>query len=179
MEPIETPEEDVELIVHRAITGDSKAFATLAEIYRPGVRRAVRKVLACTDSCDDVEQEVFLLAWRALPRLREPEKFAGWLLAIAKRQAIHAAQRLTVQRRQRVDNEILGSLTADSPEPESDWLSARVQALPDDLRSATVLHYLEGWPVSKIAADFSLPVTTVKWRLHRARQLLRQWVGDC
>lgn len=161
-----------ETLVSRAMAGDATAFAALTVAYRPGVRRSIAKIISSREVAEDLEQETFLTAFRGLPHLRAPEKFAGWLFAIARNHALRAAAGERFQSQRRVDPAVLESIPA-SPLPADDWISGRVQSLPDDLRIPAVLHYLEGWPVVKISESLSLPVTTVKWRLHRARQLLR------
>jgi RNA polymerase sigma-70 factor (ECF subfamily) len=161
-----------ETLVSRAMAGDATAFAALTVAYRPGVRRSIAKIISSREVAEDLEQETFLTAFRGLPHLRAPEKFAGWLFAIARNHALRAAAGERFQSQRRVDPAVLESIPA-SPLPADDWISGRVQSLPDDLRIPAVLHYLEGWPVVKISESLSLPVTNVKWRLHRARQLLR------
>ena len=159
-------------LVLRAMSGDPAAFAALTVAYRPGVRRTIGKIISSRELAEDIEQETFLTAFRGLPHLRTPEKFAGWLFAIARNHALRASAGERFQSQRRVDAAVLESIPA-PPFPTEDWISGRVQALPEELRIPAVLHYLEGWPVAKISEDLSLPVTTVKWRLHRSRQLLR------
>ena len=161
-----------ETLVSRAMAGDSAAFAALTVAYRPGVRRSIAKIVSSRELAEDIEQETFLTAYRGLPHLRSPEKFAGWLFAIARNHALRAASGERFHSQRQVDPAVLETIPA-APATFDDWISGRVQSLPDDLRIPAVLHYLEGWPVAKISESLSLSVTTVKWRLHRARQLLR------
>src|SRR5512136_3407576 len=81
-----------EILVVGAILGDLSAFNVLACRYRPAVLRTARLIVP-QDDADDVAQEALLLAFKALPSLEDPAKFAAWLRAITRRCALRYQDR--------------------------------------------------------------------------------------
>jgi RNA polymerase sigma-70 factor (ECF subfamily) len=130
----------------------------------------VRRIIPNLELADDVAQEALVLAYRALPRLRDRTKFAGWLLAIAR----HRAFRMLRAERPTLALDAVPDLVAPVPDSGTETLITAMAALPEDFRRPALLHYLEGWPVNRIAEVDGLTATTVKWRLHRAREILRR-----
>jgi RNA polymerase sigma-70 factor (ECF subfamily) len=139
----------------------------------------------CREQAEDIAQEVFLLAFKALPQLQDPSKFSSWLYAIAR----HRARRVSMQasRFQPTEATVLDRLIlANSQEigvhPAEECVSRAERAyvpellaeLDSDFRIPLRLRYYEEWPVQQISEFLMLPVTTVKWRLHKGRLLMRQ-----
>src|SRR5512135_1427679 len=86
-----------EALVVTALLGDLDAFDTLASRYRPAVIRTARAIVGAEDA-EDVAQEAFLLAFKALPSLEEPAKFAVWLSAITRHFSYRFARRERTRR---------------------------------------------------------------------------------
>ena len=172
-------------LLRLAANGDADAFDALV---RPRLDRLFRMAVAITRSeadARDATQDACVLAWRELPRLRDPARFDAWLSQIL----VNAA-RGVVRRTSRVR---IRELSSDAPFGESDKPSqepsipAEVDAFPDaeairrafsrldgKTRAILVLHYVEGQPLADIARLTASPVGTVKWRLSRARQALER-----
>lgn len=175
---------DKELVVY-ATLGRLEAFDELVRRYRVAVALVAGQVLSSRAAAEDVAQETFLLAFKALPQLREPEKFAGWVCAIARHRARRVAareERNLPTEPSKMDRLLLAHSQELSVSPEArcaqseqdDCISKAFARLSFDLGLPLRLYYFEQWPVARIAAFLSLPVTTIKWRLHRGRTLLRQ-----
>ncbi|MFZ4506121.1 MAG: RNA polymerase sigma factor [Fimbriimonas sp.] len=166
--------------IDQAKRGDALAFDRLFRSYRPSVALVVQRVLGSRSAVEDVVQDTFLQAFRALPQLRDTSKFAGWLMAIARHRAIRVSKMESRERPvefSQLDRKVLREIEAsrmDECDEHWEWVLARFQDLPDEIRQAAELHYLHGWPIAKIASQLDLTGTTVKWRLHRCRELLRK-----
>jgi RNA polymerase sigma-70 factor (ECF subfamily) len=179
---------DTELVLS-ALIGDMEAFDELVRRFRGAVLAVAEATLGRRDLAEDVAQEAFLVAFKMLPQLQEPDKFAAWLCAITRRRAWRAATR--ERRRQAEDLSALDRvILANSRElpghPEQTALrnalqrevDAALDRLPEAYRLALRLHYLEEWTAPQIAEFLSLPLTTVKWRLHHGRKLLCNALTD-
>src|SRR5262245_50870654 len=153
-------------LVERARRGDADAFAVLVERHHAAVHRAVRARLGDELDAQEVVQETFVRAWRELPGLREPARFAAWLGRIAQRQAPGPDAR---SRRPPAPLPIDGF---EVPEPDAHAATAATVAavraavgrLPRLDREATALFYLEGYSVAEVAARLRVPPGTVKRR---------------
>ncbi len=176
---------DEETLVLWATVGDLEAFDELARRFRPAVTLVARQEIGSRDAAEDVAQDALLLAFRALPQLKEAAKFPSWLGAIARHRARRIAAgegRQQPVERNELDQLVLAQSAALCPHPaeevlrraEHTALSLQVDALPAELRTVLHLFYFEEWPVKRIADFLSLPVTTVKWRLHEGRNRMRR-----
>src|SRR5690242_18546902 len=88
MTPLESPDE---LLVIAAVLGNLEAFEQLVVRYRPAVVRLARTIVGADDA-EDVAQDSLLLAFKALPTIEEPRKFAAWLSAITRNRALRFSQ---------------------------------------------------------------------------------------
>lgn len=176
-----------ELVVY-ALLGSLEAFDELVRRFRPAVVLVANQVLPSRSAAEDVAQEAFLLAFKALPQLKDRAKFAGWLCAIAR----HRARRIALREQQcvpfepsKLDRLLLMHSRALAAKPEIEWerqherdcVLEALERLPSDFRVVLHLQHYEEWAVGRIAAFLSLPITTVKWRLHRGRHLLREYLS--
>ncbi len=170
-----------EMLVIAAILGDLRSFDALALRYRAAAYR-VAQVIAGNDLAEDAVQESLLLAFKALPSIEEPAKFASWLYAITRHVAMRMSRRSREERNQRVDlDEALLEHSDAFARPfaprdtfEEAWVRAAIDTLDEDHRLVLKLRFYDEMPLKRIADFLDLPLTTVKWRLHRAKQLLRQ-----
>jgi RNA polymerase sigma-70 factor (ECF subfamily) len=172
-----------EALVRLARLDNPHACDELVRRYRGAVILVAEQILCSREAAEDAAQETFLLAFRALSQLQEAAKFSGWLYTIAR----HRARRMRWRdrRTESVDQTRLdyllqwrGGEFAAHPaeEAERNHRRASVRALlaemPEESQTVLLLHYFEEWPVTRIAEFLSLPLTTVKWRMHQARKRL-------
>lgn len=178
-------ETDKEL-VRRVQAGDRRAFDLLFSRYHHKIVNLVARYLRDSEDVQDVVQEAFIKAFRALPRFRGESAFYTWLYRIA----INTAKNHIVARSRRppgVDVEVEDAEHLDGADalrdlenPESalarDELSAEIDSaiadLPDDLRSAVTLREFDGLTYEQIAEIMECPVGTVRSRIFRAREAI-------
>jgi RNA polymerase sigma-70 factor, ECF subfamily len=169
-----------EVLVVAAILGDLDAFDELAMRYRAAVVRVAQSVVGREDA-EDVAQDAWLLAFKALPSIEDPTRFAAWLAVITRHRAFrfNKQQRAHTAGRVELDEFLLGQLAALGPHvigSEDDELSKALENLPAGYAMALRLRFLDEMPLKRIAAFLGVPVSTVKWRVHRGKQLLREQV---
>ena len=168
---------DADLVV-LARDGNPVAFRLLVERHQPMVRARARSLCGNPSDVDDVVQESFLQAFIALDRLRDPERFAAWLAAIALN--VCRAQYRRAQPTLLPDwPESLHPASADgSPSVEdldrADVLRAAIAGLPAGQRRAVALHYYAGLPAGQIAGQPG----TARVSLHKARHRLRAYITE-
>jgi len=172
-----------EVLVVAAIVGDLKAFDQLVRRYRAAVMRVAASV-AGREHAEDVAQDAWLLAFKALPSIEEPRKFAAWLSAITRHRAMRFGQSESRLKAQRValDDVLIEKLEALSkPLTEgiaSLELRAALESLPVDYALTLKLRFLDEMPLERIAAFTGAPLSTVKWRVRQGKKLLRQKVAS-
>ena len=174
-------------LVRRVQRGERGAYDLLVLKYQHKVVKLVMRYLRNPADAEDVAQEAFVKAYRALPQFRGDSAFYTWLYRIA----INTAKNAVVARdRNPVDfdldmtnndesYEMQGRLK-DSETPEAlvltdeirTTVNAAIANLPDDLRTAIVLRELEGLSYEEIAATMDCPVGTVRSRIFRAREAI-------
>ncbi|HEV2762587.1 MAG TPA: RNA polymerase sigma factor [Pyrinomonadaceae bacterium] len=168
-----------EVLVVAAILGDLDAFGQLASRYRAAAVRAAQAVVG-RDDAEDVAQDALLLAFRALPSIEEPSKFAAWLGAITRNRALRFAESERARGHARVefDELLLEHVEALArplvEEGGDEELRLALEAVPADYALVLRLRFLDETPLKRIAAFLGVPVSTVKWRVHRGKELLRE-----
>jgi len=175
MARLESPDE---LLVVAAILGNLEAFEELVLRYRPAVVRLARTVVG-SDFAEDVAQDSLLLAFKALPTIEEPGKFAGWLSAITRHRALRFNKSETAHLSKRVplDEALIEKIEA-LTKPLTDGgkneeLIEALDSLPADYALPLRLRFLDEMPLERIAAFMNVPLSTVKWRLHHGKKLLK------
>jgi RNA polymerase sigma factor (sigma-70 family) len=173
-------------LVGASLDGDTAAFALLVRRHRPKVAAVVRRMLDDWGDAEDVAQEAVLHAYLGLDRLREPDRFAGWLCGIAVNVAKMRLRR--PQRRWLSLEELTGGRRvpaaaegAPDPSPEQALetlelfgvVQAAVDVLPPAQREVVLMHYVDGFSCQEIAALLGRSTGAVRVRLHRARTQLR------
>jgi RNA polymerase sigma-70 factor (ECF subfamily) len=174
-------------LVQRVQRGDKGAFDVLVLKYQHKVVKLVMRYVRNPAEAEDIAQDAFIKAYRALPQFRGDSAFYTWLYRIA----INTAKNAVVARdRNPVDfdldmtnndesYEMQGRLK-DSETPEAlvltdeirTTVNAAIANLPEDLRTAIVLRELEGLSYEEIAATMDCPVGTVRSRIFRAREAI-------
>jgi RNA polymerase sigma-70 factor (ECF subfamily) len=175
MTGFESPDE---VLVLAAILGNLEAFEELVVRYRPAVVRLARTIVG-TDYAEDVAQESLLLAFKALPSIEEPQKFAAWLSAITRHRALrfsksedrHVSKRVALDEALIDKIEALARPLADKERDEE--MMKALDDLPSDYAMPLRLRFLDDMPLNRIAAFMGIPLSTVKWRIHHGKKLLR------
>lgn len=176
-------------LVGMAQLGSLEACDELVRRYRGAALLVAQQILGSQEAAQDVAQEAFLLAFRALPQLQDPAKFAGWLYAIVRHRARRVAAREARSQaagQDTLERLLAGPGTGCADDPLHHMLTAETQAavralldgLPPETRIVLLLTYYEGWPAARIAEFLSLPLTTIKWRLRRGRQLIGRRLAE-
>ncbi|GAB1393277.1 RNA polymerase sigma factor RpoE [Rhodocyclaceae bacterium] len=179
-------EADLQL-VERVQAGDREAFSLLVAKYQRKLLRLVNRFVRDAAEAEDVTQEAFVKAYRALPNFRGESAFYTWLYRIgvntAKNWLVANGRRMpTVTDVTDEDGESVddGGLLRDDETPEQVLLSkqigitvnAAMDALPEDLRTAISLREIEGLSYEEIAQVMDCPIGTVRSRIFRARDAI-------
>ena len=173
-------------LVAKVQKGDSRAFDLLVMKYQHKIMGLISRYVHDADEVQDVAQEAFIKAYRALPRFRGDSAFYTWLYRIA----INTAKNHLVSRSRRPpgsDVEVedaeqfeAGGALRDIETPETALFGAELKAviegaiaeLPDDLRAAVTLREFDGLSYEDIAEVMDCPVGTVRSRIFRAREAI-------
>jgi RNA polymerase sigma-70 factor (ECF subfamily) len=176
-----------EQLIARVLGGDQDAYTALVERHSDLVYAIVSRIVLNEADADDVAQEVFVRAYRALGRFRGDSKFSSWLYRIAVNRSLTHLKRKK-RRAAAVDpstgarEEVMASLAAPPPGPDEAVLAgerramvrAAVAELPARYRAVVTLFYLEERSYREVAEILGVPMGTLKTHLHRARALLRE-----
>ncbi|MCO5111774.1 MAG: RNA polymerase sigma factor RpoE [Burkholderiaceae bacterium] len=188
---LDPPATDSDLqLVERTVAGDLRAYDLLVIKYQRRIERLIGRMVRDTDLVQDIAQETFLRAYRALHQFRGDAQFYTWLYRIAVNTAKKALMDLKrnplvyegSMRSGDDDNEtsrIGHELTTDET-PETvlaaqeiaAQVNAAMDALPEDLRQAVTLREIEGLSYEEIATVMACPIGTVRSRIFRAREAI-------
>jgi RNA polymerase sigma-70 factor (ECF subfamily) len=174
-------------LVLRAQRGDKRAFELLVIKYQRKLGRLLSRFVRDPAEVEDVTQEAFIKAYRALPAFRGDSAFYTWLYRIA----INTAKNYLVAMGRRTptstgididdaENFEDGDQLRDASTPESEFegkeiaaaVNKAVDALPEDLRTAITLREIEGLSYDEIANVMNCPIGTVRSRIFRAREAI-------
>ncbi len=176
-------------LVERVQNGDKHAFDLLVIKYQRKLARLLSHFIRDAAEVEDVTQEAFIKAYRALPSFRGDSAFYTWLYRIG----INTAKNFLVSQGRKVptieginnedaedfeDNSLLKEVNT----PESELMSKQIaqtvskslDALPEELRSAIVLREIDGLSYEEIASIMNCPVGTVRSRIFRAREAISE-----
>jgi RNA polymerase sigma-70 factor (ECF subfamily) len=188
-----TTEQPDELLVERAKRGDTRAFEMLVIKYQRRIERLIARMVRDVDLVQDIAQESFIRAYRALPQFRGDSAFYTWLYRIAVNTAKKAL--VDLKRDPLVVESALSSVSDDDDEtsrvereltdgatPEAvlaskeiaETVNAAIEALSEDLRQAITLREIEGLSYEEIAEMMNCPIGTVRSRIFRAREAIAQ-----
>jgi len=180
-------------LVERAKGGDPKAFEMLVIKYQRRIERLIARMVRDVDLVQDIAQESFIRAYRALPQFRGDSAFYTWLYRIA----VNTAKKALVDmkrdplvtesaragmnddddetsrtERELTDGETPEALLASKEIAQA--VNAAIEALSDDLRQAITLREIEGLSYEEIAELMNCPIGTVRSRIFRARESIAQ-----
>ncbi len=180
-------------LVQRVQRGDRGAFDALVLKYQHKVVKLVMRYVRNPAEAEDVAQEAFIKAYRALPKFRGDSAFYTWLYRIAINTAKNAAAsrgrspiEYELDRGDGEESHEVQARMKDTATPEAlamteeirSTVNAAIEALPEDLRTAIVLRELEGLSYEEIAAAMDCPVGTVRSRIFRAREAIDARLKD-
>ena len=175
------------MLVERTVAGDQRAFELLVVKYQRRIQRLIGRMVRDVDLVEDIAQETFIRAYRALHQFRGDAQFYTWLYRIA----VNTAKKFLMEMKRdpvlsenqfkNDDDDETNSpgieLTSDET-PESvlaakeiaTAVNAAMDALPEDLRQAVVLREIDGLTYEEIAEVMNCPIGTVRSRIFRARE---------
>ena len=173
-------------LVRRVQRGDSTAFDALVRKYQHRIVGLIGRYVSDWSECQDVAQEVFMRAYRALPNFRGDAQFYTWLHRIAVNTA---KNHLVAQNRRPPTDDIdaaeaeqfdVGMRLRDTDTPEHELLRQEiertvmqaVESLPEDLKIAITLREVDGLSYDEIAQKMGCPIGTVRSRIFRARDAI-------
>lgn len=166
-------------LVIRAIRGDQQSFRLLYRHYHSRVRSTLYQ-LCGSYLLDDLVQEVFLKAWKNLPKLRQPAYFSTWLYRITWNVANDYRRKLAITRENQKKNYDLPQEMDTNPKlmelHYQDLIQKGLQTLSFNHRAVLILHDLEDLPQGEVASILNIRVGTVKSRLFYARQEMRKFL---
>jgi RNA polymerase sigma-70 factor (ECF subfamily) len=178
------------LLVERVKQGDQRAFALLVAKYERRVQRLLSRLVRDSAEIEDITQEAFIKAYRALPQFRGESAFYTWLYRIAINTAKNylatkSRRPVTVGEFQGADDGEffdLGDVVEDNNTPDAvlhsrqvaEAVNAAIEALPEDLKAAITLREIEGLSYEEIAQAMDCPIGTVRSRIFRAREAIAQ-----
>lgn len=178
------------MLVERTVAGDQRAYELLVIKYQRRIERLIGRMVRDVDLVQDIAQETFIRAYRALGQFRGDAQFYTWLYRIAVNTAKKAL--VDMKRDPVVTESALRSAEEDdetsgveneltSPETPETVLAAKeiaiavneaMEALPEELRQAVTLREIEGLSYEEIADVMNCPIGTVRSRIFRAREAI-------
>ncbi len=178
------------LLVERVKQGDVRAFEMLVVKYQRRIERLIGRMVRDVDLVQDIAQETFIRAYRALPQFRGDSAFYTWLYRIA----VNTAKKALVDLKRdplvsensfagpddgdetsRVENELTDGETPEAllaSKEVAGAVNAAIEALSEDLRQAITLREIEGLSYEEIAEVMNCPIGTVRSRIFRAREAI-------
>jgi RNA polymerase sigma-70 factor (ECF subfamily) len=171
---------DVAVII-RARCGDEAAFAVIVRAHEPLIFRYILREVRERELAEDLTQEVFLRAWRALPTFGFRSQLTTWLYQVARNILIdhrrHLGRRIS-------EVELVAELVPAVADQgielgeTVDALWAAVEGLDASLKMPLLLRDVAGLTYNEIAASLDIPLSTVKWRIYQARETIQLALGD-
>ncbi len=173
-----------ELLVHRAKSGDLKAYEILIRRYQHKVYDLAAKMVRNREDARDLAQDTFIRVYQNLPRFRGDSSFGTWVYRVASNKCLDYLRKKKVEGERVVlstfENDVHFSDSRDSPEEsairedENRRLRDALDSLPKAYRIAIILQHYQQLSYKEIAEVLELPVKTVATRIYRAKIILRE-----
>ncbi|MCS6763072.1 MAG: RNA polymerase sigma factor RpoE [Candidatus Protistobacter heckmanni] len=178
-----------QILVERVQKGDKRAFELLVSKYQRKIFRLISRLIRDPVEVDDIAQDAFIKAYRALPQFRGESAFYTWLYRIA----VNTAKNHLANQGRRAESP--GDIVVEEAEtfansenlrdintPESvlqgkqvaETVNKAMQALPEELRAAIFLREIDGLSYEEIAEVMNCPIGTVRSRIFRARESIAE-----
>jgi len=180
-------------LINQALAGDQKAFADIVSLYREKIYHFVFRTVKEKELAEDITQETFIKAFKALASFNSEYAFSTWLYKIAANNCIDHFRKKRLKTFS-LDNPISakdGELQRDYPDidhhtPEYGMISQEksvqirdaINSLPKKYREAILLRHTRDKSYEEIAVDLNIPLGTVKVRIFRAREMLKLKLRD-
>lgn len=181
------------LLIERVKLGDVRAFEMLVVKYQRRIERLIGRMVRDTDLVQDIAQETFIRAYRAIPKFRGESAFYTWLYRIA----VNTAKKALVDLKRdplvtesaragrdeegdetsRVENELTDGETPEAllaSRQVAAAVNSAIEALSEDLRQAITLREIDGLSYEDIATVMNCPIGTVRSRIFRAREAIAE-----
>lgn len=179
------------ILVERTVAGDQKAFELLVIKYQRRIQRLIGRMVRDVDLIEDISQETFIRAYRALRQFRGEAQFYTWLYRIAVNTAKKALMDLkrnpTISENSfksadndetsPFENELTSEETPDAllaSKEIVEMVNAAMLALPEELQQAITLREIDGLSYEEISEVMSCPIGTVRSRIFRARESISE-----
>ena len=189
-EPVSSAADTDLMLVERTVAGDQRAYGLLVVKYQRRIERLIGRMVRDSDLVEDIAQETFIRAYRALHQFRGDAQFYTWLYRIA----VNTAKKALVDMRRNpvisenamrsggdddetsfIDNELTSEETPETilaAKEIAATVNSAMASLPEDLRQAVTLREIEGMSYEEIAEVMQCPIGTVRSRIFRAREAI-------
>lgn len=170
---------DIDLLINGAVSGDADDFGRLYDLYVERVYRHIYYRVGNTKDAEDLTQQVFIRAWKAIGRYQKTTSpFLAWLMRISRNLVIdyyRSKKDITY-----LDSELVFKDSASNPERLAEehfnqqQLRKVILQLPDDQQQVILMSFIEGFTYAEIASTLGKREGTVRVILHRALKKMRQ-----
>jgi RNA polymerase sigma-70 factor, ECF subfamily len=165
-----------ELLERIARAKDQAAFRTLYGNYYQRLSRLLSRMSVRREDIEEVINDTFWVVWTKASEFRGASQLSTWIIGIAYRRALNALRRAKIRpvSDEPFDEDSISVASTDDAETDGQWLAQGLSRLPVEQRMALELTYTLGHSCEEVAAILDCPVNTVKTRLFRARETLKQ-----
>lgn len=157
-----------EKLIEKAVRKDPDAFCSLLQLYARDMYRVALAILMNDEDVADALQDVALTCWDKIGTLRKPEYFKTWLIRIV----INKSREILRKNRKYADIENIPEAAAE--DCYNLELKEALRRLDEKYRMPVILYYFEGYDTGKIGEILKIPQSTVRTRLQRAREKLKE-----
>jgi RNA polymerase sigma factor (sigma-70 family) len=168
-------------IVRAVLAGDRERYAQLVERYRDRYARYATRMLGSVDAAEDAVQDAFVRAYDQLAQCKEPDKFIGWFFLILRNRCFAERRRNRTSTSLEAADDVATTDRADGGAETAEQRRALQLALLEltpDQREVFVLKHVEGLSYGEIAERLSTSIPSLKMRMHRAYDKLREQLRD-
>ena len=168
-------------VVRAVLAGDRERYAQLVERYRDRYARYAARMLGSTDAAEDAVQDAFVRAYDQLAQCQDPNKFVGWFFLILRNRCFAERRRNRTQAPLEAADQVAAADRTDGGTETAERRRALQLALLEltpDQREVFVLKHVEGLSYGEIAERLSTSVPSLKMRMHRAYDRLREQLRD-